>query len=319
MAPNLDLTKHGRYFLLVVFSFFSLLAWGQKKETYLFSRQYQQMGTSWQIKAYLSTEDSVYADQLSVSVKELLDSLNTIFSDYNPASELNQAVAEANRHPVSLSLPLWEVLQEAQTYSRQSKGAFDISIGPLSRLWRRAFRRQVFPEREAIKSAQHKVNYRWIKLKNQQLRLKREGMRLDLGGIAKGKTIDYIAEYFLACGITVFLIDGGGDIRVQGQPPGATSWQVELPNGQIKAMTEGAIATSGATYRYLEYKGKRYSHLIDPRSGYGVSYQGVVTVIAPTATEADAMASAFSVLNEKQGNRLRKKLKGRVLVYYFLN
>lgn len=312
----------GKCLMLFVFILLPILVWGQRETSaanQLFHIRHQQMGTQWQIKAYWPLADSLNAEKLSFEIKYLIDSLNVIFSDYNPASELNQAVAEANRHPVSLSLPLWEVLQEAQTYARQSKGAFDISIGPLSRLWRRAFRRQVFPEREAIENAQRKVNYRWVKLKNQQLRLKRDGMRLDLGGIAKGKTVDHIANYLLSHGVTTFLIDGGGDIRVQGQPPGATSWQVELPNGQIKAMTEGAIATSGATYRYLEYKGKRYSHLIDPRSGYGVSYQGVVTVIAPTATEADAMASAFSVLNEKQGNRLRKKLKGRVLVYYFLN
>lgn len=314
--------KFGCYLLPIVFSFLATVVWGQQKDTIayqLFHVRHQQMGTQWQVKAYLPLADSLNKNKRSREVRYLLDSLNAIFSDYDPASELNQVVAEASKYPVSLSLPLYEVIAEAQTYARRSNGAFDISIGPLSRLWRRAFRRQVFPEREAIKSAQSKVDYRWVELKDQQLRLKRAGMRLDLGGIAKGKTIDHIANYLLSRGIANFLIDGGGDIRVQGQPPGALAWQIQLPDGQIKGLTVGAIATSGATYRYLEHEGKRYSHLIDPRTGYGVIHQRIVTVSAPTATEADAWASVFSVLDKKRGNRLQKELKERVLVYYFLN
>lgn len=303
---------------------FPVLLWGQAASTSFgmdgadrLQIRYAQMGTQWQILVYLSEQDATQERRLRREVKQLLDSLNAIYSDYDPQSELNIAAEKAQQAPVPVSLPLLEVMEQAQLISRLSDGAFDISIGPLSRLWRRAFRRQVFPERAAIKSAKRRVNYRWIAVDNGHLHLKREGMRLDLGGIAKGKTVDYIAELLRCSGAKAFLVDGGGDIRVQGHPPGKKAWQIELPSGQLKSLTTGAIATSGASYRYLEHQGKRYSHLIDPRTGYGVEDQRTVTVRAPTAAEADAWASVFSILGGKKAARLQRQLKNSISVYYF--
>ncbi|HKK74810.1 MAG TPA: FAD:protein FMN transferase [Saprospiraceae bacterium] len=314
-----------RFFLLLVLGcLLSFSVYGQDQGPdaltgKLLDLKYQQMGTLWQVKVYLPEADSLRAQKISRQVKSLLDSLNQIFSDYDPESTLNQVVRKAHLAPVSIPKPLAEVISQAQIYARRSGGAFDISIGPLSRLWRRAFRRQVFPEREDIREAKKRVNYRWIQLENSQLRLKRKGMRLDLGGIAKGASVDYAADLLEQYGLNHYLIDGGGDIRVSGHPPGKKAWEIELPNGQIKEMNSGAIASSGAQYRYLSYQGRRYSHLIDPRTGYGVEGQKTVTVLAPTAMEADAWASVFSILDGKEASTLIAQLKERVLVYYLQN
>lgn len=296
--------KFRSYLLLGLFSVVSILAWGQKNEACWLSAKYQQMGTSWQIKACMPSSDQSYRDQLSDTIKQLIDSLNTIFSDYDPDSELNRATAQAHQQPVVLSSPLTAVIEQSLAIARQTGGAFDISIGPLSRLWRRAFRRQVFPEKEAIRAARRKVNYRWIQLEGNTLRLKRPGMRLDLGGIAKGKTVDYIADLLENQGITHYLIDGGGDIRVLGHPPNQSAWRIELPGGAVREMNSGAIATSGDQYRYLEYQGQRYSHLIDPRTGYGVQGQHTVTVAASTAAAADAWASVCSIVPPHKARRM---------------
>jgi len=268
---------------------------------------HQQMGTQWRVVAYPADSATSISSSLELEVRQLVDSLNMVFSDYDPYSELNRAAAQAHQQPVALSSPLTAVIQQSLAIARQTGGAFDISIGPLSRLWRRAFRRQVFPEKEAIRAARRKVNYRWIQLEGNILRLKRPGMRLDLGGIAKGKTVDYIASLLENQGITHYLIDGGGDIRVLGHPPNQSAWRIELPGGVVREMNSGAIATSGDQYRYLEYQGQRYSHLIDPRTGYGVQGQNTVTVVASTAAAADAWASVCSIIPVSQARRMLQK------------
>lgn len=306
-----------RFFPFFVFLAFAKI--GSANDTILVAFSHYQMGTKWQIKAYFY-ESEFPKETIGERAINLLDSLNAIFSDYDLDSELNQAVAVANTQKwVPISPALAEVIELSLRYSRKSHGAFDISIGPLSRLWRKAFRRQTFPEREEVEVAQRLVNYHWIKVKGQSLGLEKKDMRLDLGGIAKGFAVDQLSEFLQSQGAIAFLVDGGGDLRVEGHPPRKNAWQIALPKGGIRLLTSGAIATSGSTYRYLEFEGKRYSHLIDPRTGYGVQGNQLVTVIATTATEADAWASVFSILSGKKADRLKEKLKPDVEVLVFQN
>jgi len=232
---------------------------------------------------------------------ERLDALNQQLSDYEPESALNNFDARAGDGKWhSLPPDLWQVLNEARQVHRRSDGAFDVSIGPLSRLWRRAFRRQEFPDVQLLAKAQKKVNGRWIKLKRRDYsgKLLRSGMELDLGGIAKGYALDELAKVLERHGLNRYLIDGGGDLLAGAAPPDRKGWRIQTPGDTTLVIRHEAVATSGATYRYLEHEGKHYSHLIDPRSGYGVRHRRIVTVRAPTASTADAWASAFSILSE---------------------
>ncbi|MEL7159154.1 MAG: FAD:protein FMN transferase, partial [Bacteroidota bacterium] len=189
------------------------------------------------------------------------------------------------------------VLHFARRLARRSKGAFDPTVGPLTKLWRRAFRLQTFPARERILAARARVQWQDLKTaSNDRVRLRRNGMQLDLGGVAKGYALDAVGEQLRQNGYRSYLIDGGGDLLLGEPPPGKPGWSVVTPTGEnLGELSEVAIATSGATYRYLERDGVRYSHLIDPRTGYGVTGHELVTVIAPTGMVADALASTLSI------------------------
>lgn len=263
------------------------------------------MGTRFRIVAYVA--DSASARPVFDAAFARIDSLEGITSDYRNDSELNRLSRTAGRDTfVSVSPDLWRVLCLAQCLSRRSAGAFDVSIGPLSKLWRRAFRRQEFPPTEAILAARNAVGYRNIELRrrDRSVRLRREGMGLDLGGIAKGYAVDAAMAVFRAGGIDRVLVDGGGDLLLGDPPPGAEGWRIASPKGEI-VMHNRAIATSGDRYHYLEWAGRRYSHLIDPRTGYGVTHGSAVSVLAPTATLADALASAASILIDTRAGRRR--------------
>ena len=149
-----------------------------------------------------------------------IEELNNIFSDYLEESESSQLSAHAENR-ISVSDDLWYLLRLSKKFSRQSKGAFDVSIGPVTKLWRRAIRQQKIPDSAKLQQAQSLVNYRWIKLFNskQQVKLKKKGMKLDFGAIAKGYAIDEAYKELLKNGIRIALVDGGGDLFIGDAPP----------------------------------------------------------------------------------------------------
>lgn len=269
------------------------------------------MGTEFRIVLYAT--DKSLADTAAAAALHRIDELNDIFSDYQEDSEVSKLSASAgSRTKMSVSSEMWEVLQLAKKLSRKSRGAFDITIGPLSKLWRRAFRRKEFPKWSQISSANALVNYRYVKLygHSRRVKLKKSGMHLDLGGIAKGYTVDAVYQVLLTYGIEQALVDGGGDIYAGAAPPGASGWEVRfVPADQPDEVTSlllehQAIASSGSTYKFLEWDGRRYSHIIDPRTGLGVTETAIINVIADNCTTADALASALSVLKKPERQKL---------------
>jgi thiamine biosynthesis lipoprotein len=151
--------------------------------------------------------------------------------------------------------------------------------------------------------------------KKQHVELLEAGTQLDFGGVAKGYAVDEAMKVLKKFGISAAMIDGGGDIAVSEAPPGEPGWSIERSvykvgelTTQMLYLTNIAIATSGDTYRYLDWEGKRYSHIIDPRTGMGVTTRQIVTVLAPTCMEADAWATAMSVeVDTDVYLRLKKK------------
>ena len=194
---------------------------GQESSLHRYEFSEFKMGTVFRLVFYASSESQ--ANQLSRLAFEKIDRLNDIFSDYDERSEVSRLSFHAGSgKKIRVSNELWDVLSLSKTISAQSNGSFDITIGPASKLWRRAIRRNTFPEQKAIEQAQSLVNWKWLILdaEIQSAELVKDGMRLDLGGIAKGFTVDQVFELFESHGLTRVLIDGGGDIYVGDPPPG---------------------------------------------------------------------------------------------------
>lgn len=267
-----------------------------------FEYTYSQMGT--QIRWVLYTENEEKADSVSTMVFERIDELNLSLSDYLDESELNQ-LGRKGFQTVQVGEDLYRILKAATEISTITMGAFDVTVGPLTKLWREARNRKILPNGTDLAKAKHSVGYGLVQFPGPGLvQLKAKGMQLDLGGIGKGYTADEIIAIFESHGIHSALVDLGGDIRVSGPPPDRAHWVIAFSysdkNGkeqlQKVKLTKGAVATSGDRFQFVEIDGVRYSHIIDPRTGMALSDRVQVTVIGKDATTADAFASAFGVL-----------------------
>jgi thiamine biosynthesis lipoprotein len=281
------------------------------------------MGTQFNVIFY--TADSVMAQRANAAVSARMDSLNQIMSDYLDGSEINRLSATSGSGKwVPVSADLFDVLTKAQTIARLSNGRFDPTVGPLSLLWRRAVRRKEFPTRKERRRARRSVGYRLMELDSirHSVRLRRSGMRLDVGGIGQGFAIDEALKVLHQFGIQSALIDIGGDILVGDAPPdNPAGWRVGIGSGNAGDsdtttvfLKNAAITTSGDTYRFLEYNGRRYSHIMDPRTGLGLHHFVRATVMAPNGYHADALTKVFSVAGLIKSRRLINRWPGAILL-----
>lgn len=276
-----------------------------------FEYAWPQMGATFKLVFY--APDSLLARQAAQAVVDRVDTLNAIMSDYRPDSELMRLCEQAGTgQKVAVSADLWRILHLSAGYARRSRGAFDPTIGPLTRLWRRARHLQELPDSGRIEEARALVNWENVILYRnpRRVELKNKGMKLDLGGIGQGFAADECLRVLRGFGITKALADAGGDIALGDPPPGARGWSVAIPGQFAQApllLSNCGITTSGATARYLEANGRRYSHIVDPRSGWGVSHRVLVTVEAPSATEADAWATAISVMGKRNWEAMKNR------------
>ena len=233
--------------------------------------------------------------------------LDRALSDYRPDSELRR-LEHRPREWISVSRELFSIVARALEISRATGGAFDPSVGPLVALWRQARTTGRLPDRITLEAARALVDWRQIQLDHERraVRLAMAGMRLDLGGIAKGFIIHEAMRTLRSRGVTRALIEAGGDIVVGDPPPGCDGWRIETA-GADRAFTERAsrlanasIATSGATVQFVEVGDVRYSHVIDPRTGLGVTAPFLARVIAADGATADALATALTVLGPER-------------------
>ncbi|MDB4733659.1 FAD:protein FMN transferase [Planctomicrobium sp.] len=271
------------------------------------------MGIPVNITLYAPSE--AIANQASKAAYDQFRKIDSIMSDYDPDSELMQLCKNAAvAQPVGVSPELFEVLTEAQKLSQQTDGAFDVTVGPVVKLWRIARRREELPDPQRLAKAMESVGYQNIELKkeNRSVILKKANMQIDLGAIAKGYAADQALKAMKAHGISKVLIDAGGDIVAGDSPPGREFWMIEIEKLQSESDAEtpivhlnnAAIATSGDAYQFLEIDGARYSHIVNPLTGKGLTTTSTVTVIAPTGMAADRLASAVSVLGAQKGLEL---------------
>jgi thiamine biosynthesis lipoprotein len=270
---------------------------------------HKSMGTLFRIICY--SEDAAKVKTVGAQAFKRVDSLNLIMSDYLADSELNRLSRSSGKgNYIEVSDELFEIIQLGYQWSVKSDGIFDISIGPYSQLWRRAGRKDQLPTANHIQNASESVGYNYIHLDSlsNSIFLEKPNMQLDLGGIAKGFAVDEIFKLFVQSGIPCVLIDGGGDIRAGNAPPGKKGWKIILENiedePQALYISNASIATSGDLYRYIQVDSIKYSHIIDPRTGYGTTIQRTVTVQANNCMDADVLASILSVWGPEEGFKL---------------
>lgn len=263
------------------------------------------MGTQFTLTLY--APDSLTTQRANAAVNARMDSLNQTMSDYLDGSEINRLSATGGSGQwVRVSPDLFNVLQKARTIAHRSGGRFDPTIGPLSQLWRRAVRRGDFPTAKQRRRARRAVGYRLLQLDTatRSVKLLRSGMRLDVGGIGQGFAIDEAAKVLRKRGLRSFLLDLGGDVLA-----GEGNWSVALDSTTI-FLHNAAVTTSGDTYRHLDYRGRRYSHVMNPRSGLGLRHFVRATVRAPDGWRADALTKVFSVAGLRKSRRLLRQFPG---------
>jgi FAD:protein FMN transferase len=282
------------------------------------------------------SNDSLRASILAKKSFQIADSLNLIFSDYLEISELNLLSKTAGTNTfTSVSPALWDIVKQSVRASQQCKGAFDISVGSIVKLWRKARKEKAFPDKNLLQNLLQTIDYQNIILDsaNHSVKLLQKNTLLDLGGIAKGYIAQVMVDFYKKEGIEKALVDAGGDLVMIAPKPiekdnslntwtdktpssGAGGlWKIgvaipdseELMQGFITLQNK-AVATSGNMYQFVEIEGKKYSHIVNPHTGLGLTHQRNVTVIAPDGATADWLATACSVLSIKKALKLIKKM-----------
>ena len=274
-----------------------------------FEFQQPHMGTLFTIKVYAPDQTTARAGADAAFAK--IAALDQMMTDYDPESELMQLCRRPVGEPTRVSDELFEILQEAQRIARLTDGAFDVTIGPVVRLWRRARRAEALPSPEQIARARESVGWQKLKLDSptRTVTLTVPNMQLDLGGIAKGYASDKALEELKRHGLECALVAASGDIAVGSPPPGQKGWPVEIgsldrTNGvaaKTVLLKHAAVSTSGDTEQFVEIGGKRYSHIVDPRTGIGLTERLQVSILATHATQTDAFATAVSVAGLERG------------------
>jgi thiamine biosynthesis lipoprotein len=230
--------------------------------------------------------------------------LDKALSDYKPDSELN-------RLPARVSPDLFRVLETAQALAVETEGGFDVTAGRITRLWREARRDARPPAAADLQKARRHSGYRKLHLDpaTRGVRLDDPEMKLDLGAIAKGYAADEALAAIAAAGVRSALVAVSGDIAIGDAPPGRAGWRIDA-GGRVVELANAAVSTSGAEEQHLG----PYSHIVDPRTGMGITDPITVTVVARRGIEADALATAISVLGRERGMALAAGRSG-VTVY----
>lgn len=298
-----------RFFLLFIV-FYSTATLCQQRR---FESTQSKMGSPFTLIFY--SDDSVSAKLAAEECFKYVDEMNAIFSDYDSTSELSKLSKVAGLDTfVRLSPMFYDIMKRSYNAWKQSQKKFDITIGALTILWRKAIKTKQFPLQKEIDHARSQSGYRHVIIDtiNKKIKILQPGLKFDLGGIAKGYVAQKVIDHLALQNILSALVDAGGDIVTGNPPPGSQHWRlsIALPQSEILQSSknilvrDAAVATSGATYQHIDYNGKQYSHIIDPETGYGVTFNRNVTVIAKDGATADWLASACSILPIQKAKKI---------------
>lgn len=308
-------------FLFLKVSLFLLLLSACSNEKPLESARLagETMGTSYHVTLVAEAGKTLNAAELQKGIDAELKLINQHMSTYIPDSELMRFNAAPISEWQALSAPMQEVLQLSQLISEQSGGAFDITVGPLVDLWGFGPGKHMdkVPVATDIEAAKAIMGYRKLELAQAQAR-KLADIKLDLSAIAKGYGVDWIADFIARNGVNNYMVEIGGEIRVSGVNAKGKPWRIAIEQPSVLqqgvrkviALSNVGMATSGDYRNYFEQDGKRFSHTINPVTGYPIDHALVsVTVIAKTSAEADGWATAITVLGPDAGMEIANRQK----------
>ena len=269
----------------------------------------------------VSSSENQAKTAINASFDEL-DRVGALLNFYSESSEVSQINKNAGERPVSVSRETLDIIEKAIFVSEMTDGAFDVTVGPLVKLW--DLKKQVIPEKRAVDEMMKRVGYKNIIIDkaSSSVFLKLKGAQIDLGGIEKGYAVDKVADVLHRNGITSGVISVGGEIRAMGTKPDGTPWRIGVQNPRQKSdddqviatleLSNKALSTSGDYVRYFEKDGVRYHHLMDPKTGYPSTQCGSATIVADDNTTTDGFSKLF-VLGPEKGLAVAQKLGFDVL------
>lgn len=299
--------------IIIALLLFSLFSSGQ----IVHKRKLGMLGSPFEITvvAQDTLKANVYIDIAIAEVKRI----ENLISDWIPTTQISEINNNAGIQPIKVSDELFDLLERALKISKLTNGAFDISYASMDKIWKFDGSMKEMPTPEAIKKSVSKIGYENIILndKEKTVFLKLSGMKLGLGGIGQGYIADKVKELLLSKGCKSGLVNVSGDINAWGKQPNGDSWKVGIVNPMNKnnvfatfPLVNSAVETSGSYEKYVVFDGIRYSHIIDPRSGYPATGIVSVSVFAKQTEIADALATGIFVLGVDVGLDLVNQLKG---------
>lgn len=308
-------------FLVPAFLFWALGSQPLLAEWRLLTFSEPHMGTEFTIRAWTESGEEEACTHAAREAFARIAALDAALSDYRPESELNQLARAPIHQPIAVSEALFVLFERGRELAEATDGAFDLTAGPLIRLWRlsRKSGRLPTPEQIAVAKARTGFQHLVIDRETRSITKKVEGMLFDLGGIAKGYASDEALAILKARGFSRALVAGSGDIVVGDPPPGEKAWRIgietldlgkDLQDLQTVSLVNQAISTSGDSRRYFEHEGVRYSHIVSTRTGLGLTERIGASVIASDATTSDSHATAVVLLGTKEGLQFIRNRRG---------
>ncbi|MEM0542360.1 FAD:protein FMN transferase [Flavobacterium sp. j3] len=264
-------------------------------------------------------KDSVQAIQFEDDAVAEVKRIENLISDWIPTTPLSEINKNAGKKAVKVPLELIELIERAIKISKLTDGAFDISYASMDRIWKFDGSMTAMPSEDAIKKSVEKVGYQKIIIdkENQTIMLKDEGMKIGMGGIGQGYIADKIKLLLKSKGCSAGLVNVSGDISSWGKQPNGEQWKVGIKNPMNKnkifatfPIEDTAVETSGSYEKYVTFNGKRYSHIIDTRTGYPATGLISISVFAQTTELADALATGVFVMGKEVGMDFVNQLPG---------
>ena len=282
------------------------------------------MACAYSIVAY--GQDATTLPQIVEAAFDEVDRIDRLMSHYRPDSPLSRLNREAARAPVEVEPELFAFIAECLRYSRESEGAFDVTVGPLMKAWGFFQGDGRVPDDSEVAELRGRIGFAHVVLDgpHRTVRFDQAGVELDLGGIAKGYAVDRAVDVLRRRGVSAALVSAGGStIFGLGAPPGHRAWDVKVEDPldpRRVALTvhlkDRALSVSGSAFKSFEKHGIRYSHVMDPRTARPVPRRLGVAVLAPTGTAGDALDDAFFVLGPRGSKGYLKRLPATEVVFF---
>lgn len=280
------------------------------------------MGVQARIVVY--APDSAHADSAAAAAFTTMADIEEETSDYRVDNVIAKLAKSAGSNEwVEIGSHLRELILQSQRIAMASSGVFDITMGPLTHLWRASRRNGVLPESTEVEKSRALVDWRQIELDGSKARLAKTGMKLDFGGIAKGYAAEAAVRTLARQGLGISLVSIAGDVFAGDAPPGAAGWKVAVVSGQSGAkaddflwLVQAGCSTSGDVEQMIQNGSTRQSHIIDIRTGMGSEKRKSVTVVAPSGWQSDALATVLYLVDDAEGQKVLDGFAGTRAILY---